>query len=50
VLLARAFETSPEFWMNLQAMHDLSKAMLNRRLKSVRRLRQASSARTPTGA
>jgi addiction module HigA family antidote len=24
--LARFFRTSPEFWMNLQAMHDLSKA------------------------
>jgi addiction module HigA family antidote len=24
--LARFFSTSPEFWMNLQAMHDLTKA------------------------
>jgi antitoxin HigA-1 len=24
--LARFFATSPEFWMNLQAMHDLTKA------------------------
>ena len=24
--LARYFRTSPEFWMNLQAMHDLTKA------------------------
>ena len=24
--LARFFDTSPEFWMNLQAMHDLTKA------------------------
>jgi addiction module HigA family antidote len=24
--LARFFRTSPEFWMNLQAMHDLTKA------------------------
>jgi addiction module HigA family antidote len=24
--LARFFGTSPEFWMNLQAMHDLTKA------------------------
>jgi addiction module HigA family antidote len=23
--LARFFRTSPEFWMNLQAMHDLTK-------------------------
>jgi antitoxin HigA-1 len=26
--LARFFGTSPEFWMNLQAMHDLTKAKL----------------------
>jgi addiction module HigA family antidote len=26
--LARFFGTSPEFWMNLQAMHDLTKARL----------------------
>jgi antitoxin HigA-1 len=26
--LARFFETSPEFWMNLQAMHDLTKARI----------------------
>ncbi len=26
--LARFFATSPEFWMNLQAMHDLTKARL----------------------
>lgn len=24
--LARFFDTSPEFWMNLQAIHDLTKA------------------------
>jgi addiction module HigA family antidote len=24
--LARFFRTSPEFWMNLQAMHDLTRA------------------------
>jgi antitoxin HigA-1 len=24
--LARFFDTSPEFWMNLQAMHDLTRA------------------------
>jgi antitoxin HigA-1 len=24
--LARFFNTSPEFWMNMQAMHDLTKA------------------------
>ena len=26
--LARFFGTSPEFWMNLQAMHDLTKAKM----------------------
>ena len=26
--LARFFQTSPEFWVNLQAMHDLTKARL----------------------
>ena len=26
--LARFFDTSPEFWLNLQQMHDLSKAKL----------------------
>jgi antitoxin HigA-1 len=26
--LARFFGTSPEFWMNLQAMHDLTKVRL----------------------
>ena len=28
--LARFFGTSPEFWMNLQAMHDLTKARQER--------------------
>ncbi len=26
--LARFFETSPEFWINLQAMHDLTKTRM----------------------
>ena len=26
--LARFFDTSPEFWMNLQAMHDLAKTRI----------------------
>lgn len=29
--LADRFGTSPEFWMNLQMMHDLSKAVLSAR-------------------
>jgi antitoxin HigA-1 len=28
--LARFFDTSPEFWMNLQALHDLTKARKER--------------------
>src|ERR1700724_95217 len=28
--LARFFGTSPEFWMNLQAMHDLTKARVEK--------------------
>jgi len=28
--LARFFRTSPEFWMNLQAMHDLTRARQER--------------------
>jgi len=28
--LARFFDASPELWINLQAMHDLTKAMLER--------------------
>ena len=33
--LARFFDTSPEFWMNLQAMHDLTKTR-NRKWESHR--------------
>lgn len=29
--LAKRFDTSPEFWMNLQTMHDLSKAVIAQR-------------------
>ena len=29
--LARVFRTTPEFWMNLQAQHDLSKAAIEHR-------------------
>lgn len=34
-LLAQAFETSPEFWMNLQGNHDLSKARPKRRIRKL---------------
>ncbi len=38
-LLSQALDTTPEFWLNLQASHDLA---VNRPAKNVRRLRRAS--------
>ena len=38
-LLSQAFDTTPEFWLNLQASHDLA---ANRPATKVRRLRRAS--------
>jgi addiction module HigA family antidote len=38
-LLAQALNTTPEFWLNLQAAHDLA---LNRPARKVARLRNAS--------
>lgn len=38
-LFARALGTTPEFWMNLQAQHDLA---LHRPKKPVRRLRKTA--------
>ncbi|MBW1845407.1 MAG: HigA family addiction module antidote protein [Deltaproteobacteria bacterium] len=38
-LLSQAFDTTPEFWLNLQAIHDLA---VNRPAKKVRRLKRAS--------
>ena len=38
-LLSQAFGTTPEFWLNLQASHDLA---VNRPAKRVRRLKRAS--------
>jgi antitoxin HigA-1 len=35
-LLSEAFDTSPEFWLNLQAMHDLSSNRPNRHIKSLK--------------
>lgn len=42
--LARVFGTSPDFWLNLQAGHDLSKAAIARRseLRAIRRLAPAA--------
>jgi len=37
-LLAQALDTSPEFWLNLQALHDLARSRPSR---SVRRLQKA---------
>lgn len=34
-LLSEAFDTSPEFWLNLQSMHDLSSNRPNRHIKSL---------------
>ena len=42
-LLAQAFETSPEFWMNLQSNYDLSKSRPKRR---VRKLQPGNSLQT----
>lgn len=36
-LLSEAFDTSPEFWLNLQSMHDLSSNRPNRHIKSLKR-------------
>ncbi len=35
-LLSEAFDTSPEFWLNLQSMHDLSLSRPNRHIKSLK--------------
>lgn len=38
-LLAQAFDTSPEFWLNLQATYDLAQSRPSR---SIKKLRKAS--------
>jgi antitoxin HigA-1 len=35
-LLSEAFDTSPEFWLNLQSMHDLSLSRPNKHIKSLK--------------
>jgi len=35
-LLSEAFDTSPEFWLNLQSMYDLSLNRPNRHIKSLK--------------
>jgi addiction module HigA family antidote len=37
-LFALAFDTSPEFWLNLQGAHDLASCKPRRRIKPVRRV------------
>ena len=38
-LLSQALNTTPEFWLNLQASHDLA---INRPIRKIRKLRKAS--------
>ncbi len=40
-LLSEAFDSSPEFWLNLQSMHDLSSNRPNRHIKSLKKTAQA---------
>jgi addiction module HigA family antidote len=35
-LLASAFKTTPDFWMNLQTQHDLAKSRPERRVQAIR--------------
>ena len=35
-LLAGAFKTTPDFWMNLQTQHDLAKSRPDRRIQAIR--------------
>jgi len=37
-LLAQAFSTSPEFWLNLQAAYDLADAKPDRKIRPVRKV------------
>lgn len=37
-LLAQAFSTSPEFWLNLQAAYDLAAAKPDRKIRPVRKV------------
>ncbi len=41
--LARFFDTSPEFWMNLQAMHDLTKTRIENGAAIVRDVRPGAA-------
>ena len=37
-LLSKAFSTSPEFWLNLQAIYDLSKTRPHRTIRPMRKV------------
>jgi addiction module HigA family antidote len=39
-LLSEAFDTSPEFWLNLQSMYDLSSNRPNRHIKSLKAVQE----------
>ena len=39
-LLSEAFDTSPEFWLNLQSMHDLSLNRPDRQIKSLKTVQE----------
>ena len=47
ILLGERFGTSAEFWLNLQMMHDLEEARLERRRPSVRRAPARKMRRRP---
>jgi addiction module HigA family antidote len=36
-LFSQAFNTSPEFWLNLQASHDLAKSRPSRKIQKLRK-------------
>lgn len=47
ILLSQALNTSPEFWINLNAMHELSKAVQQCKGPKVKPLRPTSGPPTP---
>ena len=50
-LLAKSFNTSPEFWLNLQASHDLSRHRPTHQIRSVKQLPGGAAAKeTGSGA
>jgi len=48
-LLAAAFKTSPDFWMNLQAQHDLARNRPTNMLQAIRSLSNPSLRGTRRG-